>query len=401
VTTVSRRLINQLSLKKEAQHIVSIEINSFVDAFIADFEQKIDDFKKELEGFFQDSSSQLFSKTTFEMQLTKEKVKQAIGELVKTSQYNLDISLKSNLLFISRVDDIREKGIVELIFALNEQLFPNPFLLPAERNAFIITYKMLANRRFNLLKDNRRELFINRDNAERQLEILKEQSGDIRYPKPIEDFLDFLTDAELMSSAPKTEFQQLADNIERYILSQNKIYYKPTLLAGKEIKIEVNRGLAIDLYNASSAIKQLTPLLLYLRYRAKKNDLLIIDEPEMNLHPESQAKLLEVFGILVNCGVNVLLTTHSPYFMDHLNSLVSGKPDVLKKQAKALYLKDDRAFVSFESVSAYEMRDNQLHSLKDEDEDIRWDTLSDVSHELQHKYFQIYERGKASIDPQF
>jgi hypothetical protein len=80
--------------------------------------------------------------------------------------------------------------------------------------------------------------------------------------------------------------------------------------------------------------------------------------------------------------------------MDHLNSLVSGNPDVLKKQAVALYLKDDRAFVSFESVSAYEMRDNQLHSLKDED--IRWDTLSDVSHELQHKYFQIYERGKAS-----
>ena len=60
-----------------------------------------------------------------------------------------------------------------------------------------------------------------------------------------------------------------------------------------------------------------------------------------------------------------------------------------------MYLKDSRAFVSLDNVSAYEMRNNKLHSLKDEDGDIRWDTLSDVSHELQSKYFQIYEKGKS------
>ncbi len=161
----------------------------------------------------------------------------------------------------------------------------------------------------------------------------------------------------------------------------------------------MKKGLSIDLYNASSSIKQLAPLLLYLRYRAKENDLLIIDEPEMNLHPESQAKLLEIFGILVNLGIKLLITTHSPYFMDYLNSLVSGQTNhskVIRKQASALYLNDSRAFVALEKVSAYEMKDNQLHSLKDEDGDIRWGTLSDVSHELQSRYFQIYEKGKTT-----
>ena len=52
--------------------------------------------------------------------------------------------------------------------------------------------------------------------------------------------------------------------------------------------------------------------------------------------------------------------------------------------------------MTLEQVSAYEMRDYQLHSLKDEDGDIRCDTLSYVSHELQQRYFQIYETGKST-----
>lgn len=68
----------------------------------------------------------------------------------------------------------------------------------------------------------------------------------------------------------------------------------------------MDEGLKIDLYNASSSIKQIAPLLLYLRYRAAPNQTLIIDEPEMNLHPEGQAKLLEALGMLVNLGVRVL-----------------------------------------------------------------------------------------------
>jgi predicted ATP-dependent endonuclease of OLD family len=404
-STVSRRFINLLSIKE--QHIVSIEINRFVESFLAEFEPN--DFKEDLEGFFQDSSGQLFSNTTFEIRLSKDRLKQAIEQLIvqqQTSQFplgeELQISRQSNVLFIStqetfvEVEDMKERAMVGLVIALNKQLFPSPFLLPAERNAFIISYKMLANKRFSLLKE--REFFRSRDDTEKQLTILREQ-GDIRYPEPVEYFLDFLTDAELKPTGSTPKFQQLADKIETDILSKNQIFYKPTVLQGKEIKVKVNQRLTIDLYNASSSIKQITPLLLYLRYHAKPNDLLIIDEPEMNLHPESQAKLLEVFAILVNFGVNVLLTTHSPYFMDHLNSLVSGKinhPQVLQTQAKELYLKDARAFLTFDKVSAYEMKDNQLSSLKDEDDDIRWDTLSDVSHELQHKYFQIYEKGKVA-----
>jgi predicted ATPase len=263
---------------------------------------------------------------------------------------------------------------------------------------------MLANRRYKLLKENQRGL-LTLSSSQRQLDLLKEQ-GDIRYPQPVEDFLDFLTDIELQETTTnnyyiKNEFQALADVIEKELQNNNKTNLKPTRFGGKEIKVAVKKGLEIDIYNASSSIKQLAPLLLYLRFRASQGDFLVIDEPEMNLHPESQAKLLEALCILVNLGIRVLLTTHSPYIMAHLNNLVNGNNQnnqILKRQSLSLYLKDDRAFLSMDQVSAYEMKKNKLLSLKDPDYGIRWDTLSDVSRDIQQKFFEISEEGEKNYD---
>lgn len=189
-------------------------------------------------------------------------------------------------------------------------------------------------------------------------------------------------------------FERLADEIELSIQNGNRINFRSTTLGGKEMMVNIGGDRNIDLYNASSSIKQLAPLLLYLRYNAAKGDLLLIDEPEMNLHPESQAKLLEILAMLVNQGVHVLLTTHSPYLMSHLNNLALTKeltPATKKRKASSLYLKDATALLLMDQISAYEMKDNKLQSLKDPDYGIRWDTFSDVSADLQQKYFQIHE----------
>ena len=44
--------------------------------------------------------------------------------------------------------------------------------------------------------------------------------------------------------------------------------------------------------------------------------------------------------------------------------------------------------------TAYEMKNNQLLSLHDPEYGIRWDTLSDVSVDIQQKFFAIYEAGQ-------
>ncbi|WP_437935032.1 AAA family ATPase [Sorangium sp. So ce341] len=355
----------------------------------------------QLETFFQDSSGKLFSKTRLRLDIKSTEVRAAIDGTLKRWPYAASTSLVGDTVSIATGDEGRRIAydlFITFLHHMERELLPKPLLLPAERNAFIITYKMLANRRYKLLKDAQREIFAKRSVTKRQLDLLREQ-GEVRYPRPVEDFLDFLTDVEL-SAGPlprsKSPFHALADAIEQKIQRGNRTRFKPTRLGGQEIKVDVKRGLSIDLYNASSSIKQLAPLLLYLRFRAAPNDFLIIDEPEMGLHPESQARVLEALAILVNLGVRVLVTTHSPYIMAHLNNLVHGDvehPRRLKAQAPVLYLGDERAFLPMSKISAYEMQGGELRSLKDPDYGVRWDTLSDVSVELQQKFFAIDMKG--------
>lgn len=413
---------NSFKLEKQSAKTWCLDINDqFLDRISQDIQVMVRSFShNKLTSFFQDSSKKLFAKTFFDISLDRQEIETLLSNL----KFPLDVSMQTNTFDLAKVDyhskaiyfvvdspvkEIWEDDVfylvIDFINRLKEKLFSSKiFSFPAERNAFINTYKMLANRRYKLLRDTQRGLLAE-ERINRQLELLKEQ-GDIRYPQPIEDFLDFLSDIELQSNIEinpeaKNEFQKLADLIEEHIQNNHKTLLKPTVLGGREIKISVSDDLEIDLYNASSSIKQLAPILLYLRYRASKGDFIIIDEPEMNLHPESQAKLLEALAILVNLGVKVLLTTHSPYFMSHLNNLVSGDQDHedrLDKQANFLYLQDKRAFLSMDKVSAYEMRDNQLVSLKDPDYGIRWDTLSDVSGDIHQRFFEIYAAGEEEND---
>lgn len=398
--------------------VFTVKINDqFYEAVNKYFKLFQSKFFDDLDTFFQDSSRRIFTHSKFEIELTKSEINAAINFLLSDEDlaeiFGLIANYENGVIEFREApdtdvfeDDILDEEYIlgRITFYLTFMLFRSPLLLPAERNAFIITYKMLANRRYKHLRQMQRE-FIGRRSEQRQLDLLKEQ-GDIRYPQPIEDFLDFLTDVELetldkKSSEVRQNFYEIAKKIEDNIQGKTQTFFNLTRFGGREIKINVKKGLDIDLYNASSSIKQLAPLLLYLRHRASEGDLLIIDEPEMNLHPEAQAKLLEILGMLVNAGVNVLITTHSPYFMSHLNNLVSGKTDdnaILKEQAKSLYLKDERAFLSLDDVSAYEMKNNKLRSLKDKDYGIRWDTLSDVSADIQQKFFEIYEKSEVPTD---
>ncbi|UXE60556.1 MAG: ATP-binding protein [Woronichinia naegeliana WA131] len=86
----------------------------------------------------------------------------------------------------------------------------------------------------------------------------------------------------------------------------------------KENKQEID----LPMYLASSSANQLTLLYLYFKYWAReKGNFLIIDEPEVNLHPENQIKLLDLLINFVSQSDNkVLIATHSPLLADAVNN---------------------------------------------------------------------------------
>jgi hypothetical protein len=99
------------------------------------------------------------------------------------------------------------------------------------------------------------------------------------------------------------------------------------------LSYQYDKDNALPITIASSSVKSLYHLDLYINNLAKKNDILLIDEPELNLHPDNQRKMARVIARLVNAGVKVLLTTHSDYLVRELNNAIMLSNELPDKQS--------------------------------------------------------------------
>lgn len=97
--------------------------------------------------------------------------------------------------------------------------------------------------------------------------------------------------------------------------------------------------LGIPMLNTSSMVSELAPVVLYLRRIVRRNQLLIIEEPESHLHPEAQAELAVHLAKLVNQGLRVLLTTHSEWLLEQFSNVVqlSDLTRSHRKQVESYY----------------------------------------------------------------
>ena len=77
-----------------------------------------------------------------------------------------------------------------------------------------------------------------------------------------------------------------------------------------------------DFHKVSSMISEMAPLVLFLKYLVRKNHLLIFEEPESHLDPSNQRNVARAIAMLVNAGVQVMVTTHSDILLNQINNLV-------------------------------------------------------------------------------
>lgn len=96
----------------------------------------------------------------------------------------------------------------------------------------------------------------------------------------------------------------------------------------------------LEMSNLSTGIKSFIILKTLLRNGSiNDNGVVILDEPEIHLHPEWQLKFAEVIVLIQKeFGVNILLNTHSPYFLNAIE--VYAKKYGIEKKCK-FYLTDD------------------------------------------------------------
>lgn len=80
--------------------------------------------------------------------------------------------------------------------------------------------------------------------------------------------------------------------------------------------------LKLGLGEVSSSVRSLLIVWYWLKHVAREGEMLVLDEPELNLHPANQRRLARFIAALINHGVKVFLTTHSDYIVKELNTLI-------------------------------------------------------------------------------
>ena len=81
-----------------------------------------------------------------------------------------------------------------------------------------------------------------------------------------------------------------------------------------------DKKLQFQISNSASGIKSLGMLqILEKTGEFNENLLLVIDEPEVHLHPDWQVEYAKILIKLVENGVKVLVTSHSPYLIEAIN----------------------------------------------------------------------------------
>lgn len=146
----------------------------------------------------------------------------------------------------------------------------------------------------------------------------------------------------------KRQYDNLIKNIQEIISGDleynpeeyNYVYKKND----KKIKIE----------NTAMGVKTFGIIQVLLRTRElNKNTLLIIDEPEVHLHPKWQIRYAKIIAILVKeLGIKVLLNSHSPFFIEAIEKY-SAKFDLQDKtNFYTVIKKDSGEFSTIKNVNS-------------------------------------------------
>lgn len=136
------------------------------------------------------------------------------------------------------------------------------------------------------------------------------------------------------------------------------------------LMFELNDDISLKVTEASTSIKSLAILWVWVCFIAREGSILLIDEPELNLHPKNQRLLARFISELVKAKVNVFITTHSDYLIREFNSLILMQypqdhiPKIKEKFGYAEYEKLNSELINAYITEPVEDSDRSLFNLK-------------------------------------
>lgn len=250
-----------------------------------------------------------FSKAENSLCVSFEKVKFNPDSEAYAGKYNFLRPYK----FSTPQEEIVKESISKMIFLSLFDFAFEYFFLPANRAFYPSFYKYI----YSVAKDVNDSIG-NRLRRGGDWESIKMLSK-VPYSKPTNALIDGIFRLNYGNHASEFHVDLLQELKE--IIGGDIIVKSAEGIAPIEFFLKLDDGKELDMYMASSSANQLTTLYLYFKFWAEeKNNYLIIDEPEENLHPDNQIKLINILMKFADRGNKILITTHSPLITDHVNN---------------------------------------------------------------------------------
>lgn len=146
----------------------------------------------------------------------------------------------------------------------------------------------------------------------------------------------------------KKDYTRITQSLTEAMRGQAEFYQK----VGLEFKDNRFSG-TIHAQNVSTGVKALALLEYALRIGAiRENDILILDEPEINLHPEWQVVYARALVLLQKYyGIMVMLTSHSPYFVRAIECYTDVEGQMGRLNVYRAYNDEEENGITFENLS--------------------------------------------------
>lgn len=94
--------------------------------------------------------------------------------------------------------------------------------------------------------------------------------------------------------------------------------------------VRVNGQLRVDLCNTGFGNSQILPIIVQ-GLLAPKGSILIVEDPEVHMHPAVQAAITDFFIAMIEEGKNVIIETHSDHIVTRIRRRVSEKPEIRER----------------------------------------------------------------------
>ena len=228
----------------------------------------------------------------------------------------------------------------------------------------------------------------------------------IRYKK--ESIFDFdyisnkneQTNLSALIQSQKNQLQEIGlnkrlDFINRYLEYfeiGERLFFEQTFVGGKaidELFIQKN-GEKKELFTHHGyGVQILIPLLIKVVF--SKSDILLIEEPESNLHPALQSRLADFFADVMNSfKKQLVIETHSEYVIRRMQYLIAKNnfsvenklPKINREQANIYYFKDPENQLKDEGEYTFEINFRKNGSLTKSFDSGFFDVTDDIAYEL-------------------